>query len=552
MFSLRRSKRFCWLLIAGIFGSCYLVLIGLLPAEVPYAPHDDGLFIQWAISLDAGEWLGRNYDQFTLAKGPLHSLLIAFLHRIGFDPMAGLRCLYLLAAVSFCSFVLVSSSNWLRSAALACFLFDPWMFVGTAYGLRLLREATYVPLQLIAVTASVVALDQILRGVSLRRRFWIAWLVASICFGLLLITREARIVVVVLATELLLMLLWLLWQSWRCSTRPLPWLQAVGAGLALVVCLQLPVISLAQVNNLWYSTAITNEFEEGSFKAFYQDLTSVRVPGDSVKPWVPLNQKAIHEIISLEPRSVLGKTLRNLNSGWTQFGCEQHRETCGEYAGGWMMWAWRSSLFKTFKPRTPARFQHLTRRAHADLRRLCERYPHQIHCQTGSVGYLPLPDRWGHPQGPVAVLYQAVSHLTQALVSPRSFQPLLAYGPENQEWPKAISLGIRPPAAPDRLRLRQFWQVRNLFTIGLVCRWIMFVALAVAVLRRLRTAGRCLLDPGVAFLASAFWLQLLLLSLIHVTSFDAFTYLGLVSPLLSAWIWRWIAVIQLDRSSLQS
>ncbi len=122
------SKRRSWIVVACIFSSLYLVFVGCLPSEIPYAPHDDSLFLQWATDISAGQWLGFNYDELTLSKGPFHSILVAFIHRIGLNPAFGLRSLYLVASLWFSSFVLARAGNWIRSLALLCLLFDPWMF----------------------------------------------------------------------------------------------------------------------------------------------------------------------------------------------------------------------------------------------------------------------------------------------------------------------------------------------------------------------------------------------------------------------------------------
>jgi hypothetical protein len=98
----------------------------------------------------------------------------------------------------------------MRVSALACLLFDPWL-ISMYGGLRLLREATYIPFEIIALTAAVFAVDR-LRTREKDRQFldWQVWLsisLSGLSLGLLLITREARIIVFSMAGLILLLLI---------------------------------------------------------------------------------------------------------------------------------------------------------------------------------------------------------------------------------------------------------------------------------------------------------------------------------------------------------
>jgi hypothetical protein len=69
-------------------------------------------------------------------------------------------------------------------------------------------------------------------------------------------------------------------------------------------------------NEQSYSLFISNEFEDGAFKSFYQDLISVKIPGEPYKPWVPITQSALNRLHDLEPDTVLAQTIHHLNPGW--------------------------------------------------------------------------------------------------------------------------------------------------------------------------------------------------------------------------------------------
>ena len=67
---------------------------------VPYAPHDDLLFVRLAYSLLNGEWLGP-YTNLTLAKGPFYPLWIAATTLTGIPLLIAQHLLYILACYIF-------------------------------------------------------------------------------------------------------------------------------------------------------------------------------------------------------------------------------------------------------------------------------------------------------------------------------------------------------------------------------------------------------------------------------------------------------------------
>lgn len=71
----------------------------LLVARGEY-PHDDTLFLVNAFSILKGEWLGE-YHQYTLIKGPLYPLWIAFSHYTGLSLRVTGELLYALATFTF-------------------------------------------------------------------------------------------------------------------------------------------------------------------------------------------------------------------------------------------------------------------------------------------------------------------------------------------------------------------------------------------------------------------------------------------------------------------
>jgi hypothetical protein len=529
----------------------YMVCVADLPSEVPSSTYDDDLFIKQARSIGQGIWLGNGYDQFTLIKGPFHSIQIWLASVVGTPAGLWFRSLYAIACLLFCSIALPKTETWIRITAFACLLFDPW--VNSTYGgLRLLREATYIPFEVVALTFSLALLDRCKQRVATSTgvmgwRFWLWLSLAGISFGLLLITREARIIVLVAVVLLVLTVVVLLGKNHFDLARH--WRRLIAVVLCVFVCVEMPLLAVREINHHRYGLAISNEFEEGAFKSFYQDLISVKIPGEPYKPWVPINQKALNALQTLAPDTVLGQTIDRLDPGWKQPGCSLRSEVCDEYAGGWLMWAWRAALFQSSSPDSPAQFQALIKQSHQDLDRVCKGNPGLIDCRRSASGYLPWPSRWGEPGGSLRAFAVALSQQGRGLVDVDQIQKPFHYGPTTDQVKIARRMGVRlPPRNLSRLK-RLNARIQRLRFTGIFLRWLMLLLATTRILLHWRKFLSVLWDPGLWLLATFSGFQLLVLALIQVSSFESTLYLTMVSPLLTMLVWRMMAMLNPSAAS---
>lgn len=496
--------------------SLYLLLIGTLPFEAnPISPHDDDLFVTLASHIAAGQWLGP-YSALSLAKGPLLPAVMGRAIALGWPVSLVLRSFYALCCWLTCSLALPARPNWLRWLGLSLLLLDPWLL--TLPGSRFAREVLFAPLLLLSLALALTALEQ-------GRRLWL-W-AAGLSFGLLLICREGRAGVLAIAFTLLMG--WLVPQ-WR---QPQRWLAVGLAGLLLLA----PVLGLQRINSRHYGAPISNEFEEGAFKQFYSELVGVNLPGLQAKPYVPLRQEVITAVISNKPRSELALVLRLLDPNWTQFGCRQQASMCGEYGGGWFVWALREAMARV-EPLADARsFQRQNQRLLGEVRQLC-RQRRQFGCRRRSLGFLPwLPGRgeaipWMAAaadlgrKGTGLLLPNAVGQapLSLAPLSPR----------EMQRWSSPWQqLGLQPRNGAQTNQINQ--RLAAGFHLGQLARLAALGALiALAWSRRQLRIGA----DGLLLLALG--VQLLLLTTVELTSFRADRYLVTLSPCLTLLILRLI------------
>lgn len=500
------------LLLCGL----YMAMVGTLPLEAsPISRHDDDLFVSLASHIAAGQWLG-SYGELTLAKGPLLPAVIGGAMALGWPVGLALRGIYALICWLACSLALPIQPTWLRWLGLSLLLLDPWLL--TLPGSRFARELLFAPLLLLSLALSLAALEQ-------QRRLWL-W-ASGLSFGLLLICREGRAGVLAIAVTLIA--LWL-GRQWR---QPQRWL---AAGLALLLVMT-PVLSVQRLNARAYGAPISNEFEEGTFKTFYADLVSVNVQGLPAKPYVPLRQKVIRKLIKLQPHSELAKALSQLDPNWTQFGCRQQASMCGEYGGGWFVWALREAMAKV-EPGADARgFQAQNQRLIRELKSICRKRRAGLDCQKRSFGFLPwLPGR-GEPlpwsAAGVDLARKGGGLLLPSLVeqSPLQLDPLSK--PEINRWPAAWQeLGLDPRSAEEAKATNQ--RLATTYQLGSWSRVATLAALIALAVPRRRMLS---LGPdGLLLLTLA--LQLLLLTAVELTSFQADRYLVTLSPCLTLLIVR--------------
>ena len=170
-------------------------------AAVPTGPYDEELQVRLGLSLASGKWLGA-YNQYTLIKGIVYPLFLAFCGKIGITYGLGLGLLMVLAALVFQAMLgLVNENRILRGCCFAWVLYDPVAMTSWS-GLRIYRDALGPWLMLLLV--SCLAAVWFLRAQPFRRYApWAAglavsftlfynlredgiWILPLVCVGLLL------------------------------------------------------------------------------------------------------------------------------------------------------------------------------------------------------------------------------------------------------------------------------------------------------------------------------------------------------------------------------
>ena len=524
----------------------YFSVIYSIPTYAPKFEHDDGLFISQALSIASGNWLGEDYGVLTLIKGPYHSIQIWLSSLIGLPPLLGLRIFYAASSIFFCSVALRSLPTFLKSLALVCLLFDP-VLIGSEVGWRLLRAASYVPIELLALTFGIYSLDTITSittqqsSFNLKKQRIVACsiILAYFFLGLLLITREARIVVISTCAVYTFLLLRQVWKSKLLikinSTK------LISIVLVTILAFNVPVVSIRLLNQVNYGLAISNEFEEGNFKSFYEKLSSVKIVDSEYQPFIPIKQESINMIISLSGTNELASTLSNLNEVWIKHGCLLREEWCNEYASGWFMWALRDAIFRTFDIKSPAVFQAKVIDLSSRLDELCNSSSEFLTCARSTFGYLPYPSRWtSNDESLAMIILDSSRALFNWIVTPNLFN-YNAIAEENNNPARIMGVSLPSDNTLEELN-RSNQKIVTLNKLSALLRKSLLSSFFIIVLISVFCNPRLLsvfFDTGLIYILTFFMATFIVIVLVHVTSFPAYVYLSLASPLLTLFIWRY-------------
>jgi hypothetical protein len=521
---------FCLLVIA-------VYLFAVVPGPgiaLPWMEVDDGLFLRWSISIRKGSWLGP-WDYLTTSKGPLHSYLVGLLSHFGINPFAYKRLFLLIAALIFVPCVINARRPWLRLLLLIALLTDPFQY--GAGGLRNLREGTYLPIQLITLGLGSRSLDQLAQATPLRASFVLPALGMAFGFGLLLITREGRVIV---WAELLVWIglaIWMLMRNFK--ERQLSSRALLGLGLAFFLAftlLQMPMAILRHQQQSYYGYPLANSMEEGGFSRFYGKLSKLRLRGDDQYiPRVPIKKKTILTAIQELPDTQLGLRRILLGIDWkSDYGCRTYPDTCQDMASGWLQWSLRKSIATMISPDANEYiFQKVISNSERELEALCGQSERFV-CDSSASGFLLKPDRWGFKDLPQAI-YRELSGVAFLTFIPNPFpfgHPDLSRSTFLSILPKSDleAIGIRVIPKIQQLTWQRFYVALSL--LGTLLRWTFLIAALLALfLSAIRRKVLCGFDPVAIWLLCCTLIHVALYSLLGLISFPGLPYTVLAAPI---------------------
>jgi hypothetical protein len=323
-----------------------------------------------------GEWLGP-YDQLTLIKGPGFPLFLVF-NRITHLPYP-----IPLAAFEYSSFVLfsyavgrVAHSSRLAVVLLVTFAAFPWMWSGPV--LRVLRDGFYTSLLLICLGLFVLVI-----WADVRRR-WLVATAAGFALGWMAITREET------------PWLWLGLAALAICffVAAIQRRQALARSVFIVACAVvasvIPSLLISTLNYTKYGVFLVTDFTEPNFREALRSLYSIEA-GERVV-YLPASRAARLAAYEQSPtfarlRDALDGEPAKL-AGWQWPGCSIHGgKFCGDYAGGWFMWALRDAVADAGGYKDPRDAIAFYRRMAAEINLACRKG--QLTCRYSPFSQLP-------------------------------------------------------------------------------------------------------------------------------------------------------------------
>jgi hypothetical protein len=356
-------------------------------------------------------------------------------------------------------------------------------------------------------------------------------------FGLLLITREGRVIV---WAELLVWIglaIWMLMRNFK--ERQLSSRALLGLGLAFFLAftlLQMPMAILRHQQQSYYGYPLANSMEEGGFSRFYGKLSRLRLRGDDQYiPRVPIKKKTILTAIQELPDTQLGLRRILLGIDWkSDYGCRTYPDTCQDMASGWLQWSLRKSIDTMISPDANEYiFQKVISNSERELEALCGQ-SERFACDSSASGFLLKPDRWGFKDLPQAI-YRELSGVAFLTFIPNPFplgRPDLSRSTFLSLLPKSDleAIGIRVIPKTQQLTWQRFYVALSL--LGTLLRWTFLIAALLALfLSAIRRKVLCGFDPVAIWLLCCTLIHVALYSLLGLISFPGLPYTVLAAPI---------------------
>lgn len=355
----------------------YLVVYVNVPITlIPAGTHDDGLYIQHAQSIAAGQWLGP-YSQFTLMKGSGYSIFLAFLSWFRFPTILA-QALFYSFAVGLLSLLTL---KLFRSRLLALAVFEVMLWNFGSDSNRVMREAIYHSQFLLSLSLLALALLCPNRFRTLLTVF------SGIVLGWLWITREEGIIAL---PAFIFLFLYSGYLSYRSSSGYRPLLSLLT--IFVVSSAAFPT-GVALVNKIKYGEFVTVDFG-GDFEGALEALESIQP--DQRITYLSVSRDVREKAYHVSPTFA---RLRKLFDDpgvpeivrWKSSGCQYFPQTCGDYAFGWFMWAFRDAAAVDGEYASASKTATFFRKIHDEVKHACE--TKSLVCSHSVIPFMPQLNR---------------------------------------------------------------------------------------------------------------------------------------------------------------
>lgn len=343
------SKKY-WIALLIVSAISLWLRSGFPVTALPYAKHDDQLFVRLAHYLATGHWLGP-YDNLTLAKGPFYSMFMAVAFWAEVPLKMAEQFFYLLACTLTAWVLRRFAGNRVSLILFTLLAFNPVMWNPALA--RVIRQPVYMSVALGVVTLTVIVCFP--SAGSLRRRPYS--LMLGVALGLVgaayWLTREEGLwLVPSIAIVVAVAVLGIVWPSWSRlpdskqepsrSSR----LKAIAIPLAVaVITFTAADFSVAFVNYTHYGVFETNEFRDRNFVRAYGALS--RIQHDHPRHLISIPESTWQHAYSVSPaaRELAPYMEGSTRELWLQVTCKYGTiKPCDDVQIGYDMWELRDAV----------------------------------------------------------------------------------------------------------------------------------------------------------------------------------------------------------------
>lgn len=354
---------------------CCVVLVSQLPVTIRAdAAHDDAWFWLRARAITGGGWLG-GYDHSTLIKGAGYPLFLAVVHGLGLS-LATAQALLYAAACLLLGHALyrVSGRPWL---ALLVVVILQWHPAAMAWD-RVLRDNISAAQALLVLGCTLQA-AWVPRASRRARLCWAA--AAGLLLGWFWTTREDGLWLLPGLGVLLVAAL-----AWAWRDPPQRRAIALAAGTLAVACLGwLGLVTLA--NGVKYDAFVLTDVKDAAFSDALGALHGVQA--GPVVPFVPVPRQVREAVYGVSPGFArLRPALEDPDNFWTRPGCSVYPHACGDYAGGWFLWALRDAVHSVGGYASADSAARFYRELSAEVRQACD--DGRLQCRRPLFGLMPV------------------------------------------------------------------------------------------------------------------------------------------------------------------
>lgn len=332
------------------------------------AGHDDGLFLTNAHHIFSGDWLGA-YSQMTLAKGPAYSIFLAANALLGIPVTLSIASLYAFACWVFVKVLAQGKPHHI----LFFVLFLVLLFQPALFPVRILRENIYHSLSLLVI-AGVIAICRT------QQKQYLTALLFGLAFGAFWITREEGVWIL---PGIALYLGYTVMARWKS-----------GAGLRLLLthlglfflAAGFPPFAVSSLNYGMYDSFEVVDFKNPSFVKVLNRLNSVQISDELA--FVPVPRAKRDLVYRVSPAfAELEDYFENKGQAWKQAGCEINPQTCGDYTGGFFMWALRDAVAAKGYHGSPAKASAFYDAVSREIDDACQNS--RLSCRAKFLPFLP-------------------------------------------------------------------------------------------------------------------------------------------------------------------